>query len=247
LFLLAGYSGSVITSEQAQRIEKAATDLKEAQVKDSKAKDQYDQDVRGFQNQLIGMETLVSVIAKNSNNNEWNIALEDIRKKLEAQTKVAATTSPPSPVRLSPGPEPYKDVSDAQLAQWALEVIDKIKGIYVSPYYGDWSKIWFFDLSFRNCCEKDLIDIRDEILRRLGPSGRDEMETFWWSILYRKCALDTMVEGLVKQGANETQAKQLLMSKGVECEHINYTVGNVNHYLPYFQDMVQKLKSRPSR
>lgn len=96
--------------------------------------------------------------------------------------------------RIGRGVDAYKNVSDEQLGKWAMEESDKInemaeKSIDKSlqgmknglgrPLHGP---IYFFTNDFRECCAEDVVNLRNEILARLGPSGKNSQEIEAWNI-----------------------------------------------------------------
>jgi hypothetical protein len=130
LFGMFFFLGFLVTREQGDRLEKASADLKDARVKDGNAKDQYDRDVLAFQNELRGMEKVVNAVAKNSNNNGWNLALGEI-KKLEEKPNSNPAPQPPSLLEEALGMRD-KLCSFAQV--WAD---DANKQIEISKKYND--------------------------------------------------------------------------------------------------------------
>jgi hypothetical protein len=82
--------------------------------------------------------------------------------------------------RLALGPEAYKDISDAQVGQWAIEEARKILTLADLVLAGQQREprdyrylAWRFGDNFEQCCAKDVQGLRGEILRRLGPPGKD--------------------------------------------------------------------------
>lgn len=104
--------------------------------------------------------------------------------KLKQLVKAANPASP----RLGTGPEAYRDLSDAQVAQWALEEADKIEELAnaaMKPELGSANaERWFFRNKFGDCCAQDVQELRTEILRRLGPPAKDPDEISAWTALF---------------------------------------------------------------
>lgn len=100
--------------------------------------------------------------------------------------KPIASSTPSVGTRLGIGPDAYKDISDKQLAQWAIEEGDKINELInqsnklaLPP---ELQKLRFTS-DFNDCCAQDLKDLRAEILRRLGPPAKDVEEVNTWNVL----------------------------------------------------------------
>ena len=94
--------------------------------------------------------------------------------------------------RIGEGPDRFKDCSDEQVGRWAMEEADKIKDMARKsldesrrgmrsgigrPANGP---IYFFAIDFGKCCAQDVESLRNEILARLGPSGKDPAEMLSW-------------------------------------------------------------------
>ena len=105
--------------------------------------------------------------------------------------------SPPTPLpkgaRLGTGPDAYKDLTDEQVAQWAVEEADKIEGMAKKTFderrqmpvpISAGAMIWRFTIEFDDCCTQDLTDLRTEIFRRLGPPAKDPKEVQAWTALF---------------------------------------------------------------
>lgn len=98
----------------------------------------------------------------------------------------------PPAVRLGTGPDAYKDLSDEQVGKWAIEEADKIEGMtddYLARTEVAASRTprpsiemirVVFEQDFKKCCSQDLIDLRTEVLRRLGPPAKDPKEENAW-------------------------------------------------------------------
>jgi len=100
-------------------------------------------------------------------------------------TAPKVTPNPISP-RLGTGPDAYKDISDEQVGQWAIEGADKIEQMakqHINAFLSGPQKaiffkaqVGFFSNDFKACCAQDVKDLRGEILRRLGPPAKDVKE-----------------------------------------------------------------------
>jgi hypothetical protein len=106
--------------------------------------------------------------------------------KLKQLIKAANPASP----RLGTGPDAYKDLTDEQVGQWAIEEGDKIDELASAamqlPELGSSPDAarWFFKNKFNDCCARDVEELRTEILRRLGPPGKDPDEISAWTMLF---------------------------------------------------------------
>jgi len=104
--------------------------------------------------------------------------------KLKQLVKAANPASP----RLGTGPDAYKDLTDEQVGQWAIEEGDKVEGLAkaaMQPGSGSPdAERWFFKTKFTDCCAQDVQELRTEILRRLGPPGKDLDEISAWTMLF---------------------------------------------------------------
>lgn len=112
---------------------------------------------------------------------------EEVAKKLPSVPR--PRTLPPPPTRIGTGPEAYKDVSDEQVGQWAIEEADKIEQLATRTM--DWysgvsagAMAWHFTNDFNDCCSQDVKELRAEILRRLGPSAKNPEEISAWTALF---------------------------------------------------------------
>ncbi len=95
--------------------------------------------------------------------------------------------------RLGIGPEAYKEISDEQVGQWAIEEADKIEELAnrAMNYWGgvragvSFNAIsWRFTNEFNDCCAQDVKELRTEVLRRLGPPAKDPEEIMAWTVLF---------------------------------------------------------------
>jgi hypothetical protein len=104
--------------------------------------------------------------------------------KLKQLVKAANPSSP----RLGTGPDAYKDLTDEQVGQWAIEEGDKVEELAsaaMQPGLGSPDAArWFFKNKFNDCCAQDVQELRTEIIRRLGPPGKDPDEISAWTMLY---------------------------------------------------------------
>jgi hypothetical protein len=114
----------------------------------------------------------------------------ELTRKIPPPRSAPAEPSAKGPTRLGIGPEAYKDIEDGQVGQWAMEEADKIyelaKAVETKSVQG-WSAdavVWFFTNQFNQCCVQDLKELRTEILRRLGPPGKDPDEITAWTALF---------------------------------------------------------------
>lgn len=104
--------------------------------------------------------------------------------------KPAAKPSAPQIVRLGVGPDAYKDITDLQLIKWVNDEADKIESLAeqaMQPPQNGMSPnamLWRFNNDFNDCCAQDLKDMRAELLRRLGPKGKDNDEIEEWTALF---------------------------------------------------------------
>jgi hypothetical protein len=91
--------------------------------------------------------------------------------------------------RLGTGPDAYKEISDEQVAQWAVEEADKIEQLVESTFEGQiggsyQARAWRFNNDFNDYCLKDLFDLRNELHRRLGVTANDPEEIQTWTALF---------------------------------------------------------------
>jgi hypothetical protein len=77
---------------------------------------------------------------------------------------------------------------------------------------------WRFTTEFNDCCAQDVKDLREEILRRLGPPGKDPDEISAWTILF-------------------PQVKYSMAPPDVN-------LGAVSHYASYLRRLGLRLKRR---
>jgi pimeloyl-ACP methyl ester carboxylesterase len=104
------------------------------------------------------------------------------------QPSPSPTPSKSNEPRLGVGPDAYKDLSAAQVGQWAMDEADKIEEMAAHAYdrlgynRGDASR-FFFKNDYNDCCAQDVKELRSEILRRLGPPGKDSEEIMRWNEL----------------------------------------------------------------
>jgi hypothetical protein len=117
-------------------------------------------------------------------------------KPPEEQHPAKAHAKPHTPAltigpRLGIGPEAYKDLTDEQVGQWAMEESSKIEKLATDAYnsniktiMGQNAMLWRFTQEFNDCCAQDVKDLRTEILRRLGPEGKDPDEILAWTALF---------------------------------------------------------------
>jgi len=136
----------------------------------------------------------------------------------------------PAPLAIGPrlgiGPEAYKEISDEQVGQWAMEEADKITELAsrsmaergMSPN----AAIWRFTNEFNDCCAQDLKELRTEILRRLGPPAKDPDEISAWTVVFPELKYPEL--------------------KGHVPERIN--PGAVTYYAPYLRRLGLRLKRR---
>jgi hypothetical protein len=107
-------------------------------------------------------------------------------------TENPASAIPAIGPRMGTGPEAYKDVSDEQVGQWAMEEADKVDGMVndlfdrlrqsatMVPRPSRDIILRMFERDFKNCCAQPMVDLRTEILRRLGPPAEDPQEVLAW-------------------------------------------------------------------
>ena len=105
----------------------------------------------------------------------------------------ASTFAPRSPgaaiVRLGEGSDKYKEISSKQVGEWAIakseEVADLVSryqdrmddAVANKPYTQTPGQVQFlFTTDFKECCLQPVMELRDEILRRLGPLYSDAKE-----------------------------------------------------------------------
>lgn len=113
-----------------------------------------------------------------------DVVTATVGKAPPRSARPATVTGP----RLGTGPEPYMDISDEQVGQWAIEEANRIEDIadsVMNSHMGSpGAEKWKFTYEFRDCCMKDLIDLRTEIQRRLGVSSKDPVEIEAWTTLF---------------------------------------------------------------
>lgn len=130
--------------------------------------------------------------------------------------------APKAPPRLGIGAEAYKDIEDVQLAQWARDESYKIEemanGAMRPGLESPRAAQWFFSNNIKQCCVQDVQELRTEILRRLGPPGKDPDEISAWTILFPQTHF---------QGASDT-----------------ITPRSASNYAPYLRRLASRLKRR---
>lgn len=113
----------------------------------------------------------------------------------QKQQQIVIPTTPAPPTRLEPGQDPYRNVSDVQVAQWASEEADKLDDLSdkAMTYWGGPRNgvsvnalIWRFTNEFKDCCAQDLKDLREELFRRLGPPAKDPEDASSWEMMFLK-------------------------------------------------------------
>ncbi|HZQ94974.1 MAG TPA: hypothetical protein VFA67_08190 [Candidatus Sulfotelmatobacter sp.] len=92
--------------------------------------------------------------------------------------------------RLGIGVDPYQNVTHEQVAQWTIEESDKIAALandYITGKRGPPltntkpdSLRFFFTTDYDKLYGSDVKDLRAEVLRRLGPPGKDPDEEDHW-------------------------------------------------------------------
>lgn len=101
-----------------------------------------------------------------------------------------------------------KDLTDEQVAQWAIEESEKIKQMAEDAMdkihkshsepgeSGEKAKAyrWFFSGDFNRCCANDVRDLRTEILRRLGPPAKSPEEESRWKTMWNDDPFDHTVD-----------------------------------------------------
>jgi len=118
--------------------------------------------------------------------------------------ELAVSKAMPKPIgaRLGTGPEAYKDISDEQVGEWAMQEADKINEMAkshmmrfnLSKFKPNASKeeitsfnnfqLAVFTRDFNECCAQDVKDLRTEILRRLGPPFKNQREESTWKEMF---------------------------------------------------------------
>lgn len=146
--------------------------------------------------------------------------------------KLASTPTAPSPTpkgpRLGTGPDAYKDLTDEQVGQWAIEEADKIEKLAtraMDSYRGMSPRVqvWRFTQEFNDCCAQDVKDLRSELFRRLGPPAKEPDEALAWTVLF----LETKYPVI----------KQIQPNRGI-------SPMVVKHYAPYLRRLGLQLKRR---
>lgn len=102
--------------------------------------------------------------------------------------------TPSGSPRLGTGPDPYRDLTDGQVGQWAIDEANKINEMAqhciddlssAAQQEKDPNTIrFFFSTDFNRCCAQGVRDLRSEVLRRLGPPGKDVNEERSWEFLF---------------------------------------------------------------
>lgn len=121
----------------------------------------------------------------------------------EPPPKAPTAETPKISPRLGTGPDAYKDIPDLQLVQWAMEESVQVEQMANStleemetiPSLSRVDRIRF-NQDFKDCCVQDIKGLRAEILRRLGPLGRDLDEISRWTLLFP----DTKYEAVASAG-----------------------------------------------
>jgi hypothetical protein len=157
-------------------------------------------------------------------------ALEESKK---IQLAFSAPKAAPNPDCQSSeeGPNRFRDCSDDQVGEWAIEEAGKIDkmaresiiGVTTSQQYK--ARTFFFSSSLRQCCETDVKDLRAVILRRLGPPSKNVKEEDAWRIMWPELAFHQLAGG----DSFQTSRVQPLA---------------VQAYVPYLNWMGAKLKRR---
>jgi hypothetical protein len=115
-----------------------------------------------------------------------------------SEGKATASERPAEPAakgpRLGTGPEAYKDLTDEQVGQWAIEEVEKIEEMAercIQESIGEMKQgrsgkapVFFFTIGFNRCCAQDLKNLRAEVLARLGPPAKDPEEESAWLALF---------------------------------------------------------------
>lgn len=119
--------------------------------------------------------------------------------KPQPTTSTTANTAEPvgPPVlrgpRLGTGPEAYKDLTDEQVGQWAIEEAEKIQEMAhrcIQDSIAEMKQgrsgnaaVYFLMRDFSECCAEDVKNLRAEVLARLGPPAKDPKEVSAWEML----------------------------------------------------------------
>jgi hypothetical protein len=104
------------------------------------------------------------------------------------QSLNSSSTSP----RMGDGPEPYKDWTDAQVADSAIKEANRIVNLVGSTIKAiqshpdsDNMLIGNFRSEFINCCLDEVKEVRTELVRRLGPAEANSEEKNLFQSIYR--------------------------------------------------------------
>lgn len=115
------------------------------------------------------------------------------------ELKPTPNTAMPTPVpkgpRLRSGPDAYKDLTDQQVAEWAMEEADKINQMadeceqrmrsFAQENRPTTAEVILLTDDFTKCCAQDVRDLRAELLSRLGPPSKSPEEERTWETLTR--------------------------------------------------------------
>jgi hypothetical protein len=161
-------------------------------------------------------------------------------------TSSGKSAPPPKGTRLGAGPDAYKDISDAQVGQWAIEKAAMVKALadecmkelmQVSQTPNPSAAVltgirYQFGFEFMSHAQ-DVQDLRAELLRRLGPSGRDHEEESYFGALFP----NTRIPKDVPEPFRTSLMKP---------DNFSGSCGIVQEYAPYLKALGQKLKQRPA-
>ncbi len=96
----------------------------------------------------------------------------------------------PNCQRLEMGPDRFRDCSNEQVGEWAIEEAEKIRNLAIKYMPPDskqaHGQAFIFSNIFRETCAQDVKDIRAEILRRLGPPAKDPDEDGYWRSMFHE-------------------------------------------------------------
>jgi len=148
--------------------------------------------------------------------------------------------------RVGNGPDAYKNIPDAKLADWSLAEYNKVRYMVEevlnapTPRGG---KEWMFQIDFRQCCKDNLTNLRSELRRRLGPDGKDFREMQGWEQAFPTSLRDSARDALEEEGKSPEEIQQFLLHIPPEQPRQLYPL-DINNYLPYFRRIVIKLRDK---
>lgn len=168
-----------------------------------KSKAEPPQETHNEQNKPLTKADLEEIIRRNQtaenhgvgDNEEVKVGKTPSTQKTAKPTAHPVSHAPLNLPRLGLGPDAYKDIDDAQFAQWADQEADKMEAMAddclknikqaIQEKLSQRAPQWFFTNEFKSCCLQDVIDLRTEALRRLGPPGKEPREQQYFEMMTR--------------------------------------------------------------